>query len=398
MISTKQLTTKINTLLNEAASTEPFEFRIKAGTSKAHFYDRSGNTVTEYINGLLTTISGETTNTNTGIQLISETCLLQVIFAIPNNDSNGGVTQLSEDGTIDSTSQPTQAFDGAEEKIDKIREIINSVFVKNAQYTMTDDKNVSYIVSMVYQPATDGQRAIVQKLGLSYTLRAYVNFTIVEDGINTRQSSFSIDGVIIPFDSFTVTHAQTLDAYVPHTSSTGTAETIASQRSINFNFELPALGVNSVTNIILSDMLAGDLNTAHILGVYMPNSAATNAIKYFLVTISEDTASGAGMGNIGLHVSFVPIIQEYDFVSDPSTLYVRDFSNSGNNHQLTVYIPDGTVYYSFHSKSATATDKADVPCHVSVGLTDVGYSDSIYYSTKEILDELPAGDGGEGVR
>lgn len=385
MISTKQLTTKINTLLNEAASTEPFEFRIKAGTSKAHFYDRSGNTVTEYINGLLTTISGETTNTNTGIQLISETCLLQVIFAIPNNDSNGGVTQLSEDGTIDSTSQPTQAFDGAEEKIDKIREIINSVFVKNAQYTMTDDKNVSYIVSMVYQPATDGQRAIVQKLGLSYTLRAYVYYTIVEDGISTRQSSFSIDGILVPFESFTITAAQALDAYVRDNSAKGIAETIGSQKQLNFNFELPALGVNTITQIVLKNILSGDLNTAHILDVYIPNSGVT---KHYLVTISENTASGAGMGNIGLHVSFVPAIQEYDFLTDPTTLYVYDLT-AGADSSTTKEAPKGTVIYSFKTKTFITPVVPNNATTASIIL--LTGADCVYYSTKQLSDAVTPG-------
>ena len=89
MITQKQLSEQLQTALNAAVGLNSYNFKIFAGTGKFKPYSRHGNAINEHINGVLSVVSSETSNTKTGIEFSMLNTILQIIIPLKNAEKDG---------------------------------------------------------------------------------------------------------------------------------------------------------------------------------------------------------------------------------------------------------------------------------------------------------------------
>ena len=224
---------------------------------------------------------------------------------------------------------------------------------QNTYTPMTDKDNKSYVVSSVYSPLNDGERAQVQGIGLSYVFRTNIYYTIVQQGINSRAFDFMLDGIALPYEAISLLRSPILDNYVPSGSTDGTAESIGTQQAFSINVELPALNDN-ITRALFDFLLDGKINTAHILHCDLAGIKQ----KDFLVQISEVSATAQQTMNVGQKISFIPIIKEYDFVEIANNLYIYYFGNIESNAPISEV---AMTAFDFHTKTFYSKPSANYP-------------------------------------
>ena len=84
MLSFRALSNYIKSQIQEVVQLYGYEFHLVAGTGKYKPPKRNvaSNSVTEYINGRLAVISGETSTTQTGIEFSTKNTLFQIIMPL----------------------------------------------------------------------------------------------------------------------------------------------------------------------------------------------------------------------------------------------------------------------------------------------------------------------------
>lgn len=345
MLSFKALSNYIKGQIQEAVQRYGYEFHLVAGTGKYKPPKRNGasNSVTEYINGRLAVISGETSTTQTGIEFSTKNTLFQIIMPLDYDEDDGGITELN---TQTGATATTQQFQGNETKLNNIRDSINAVFARNTSTQITEG-NKTYTISIIYQPLQDGERAIVQKLGKSYVFNSYINFVIVESGIASRDAVFYLNGYALPYDVCTIAESNTADAYVL-ADGKAVAQTIGTQGTLGFTFQLPAL-VNNCVKMIISQALNGEVNVGYLLRCNMGNNGE-NGENAYLVTITSTEISSQMNLNVGITIAFAPLLPRYDLITPSNGLYVYDLTSQ--NTALSKTITGGFSLYDFKNRTA----------------------------------------------
>lgn len=369
MIKFKTLVSQIETYITSAASGKPYHFKLFSGTGKYKKSTRVNNVITPYINGVMSVISSETSNSQTGIEYATMTCLLQVAIPLINSEEDGSLEVIN----IDGTTSTSQQFKGNESRIDDVRSILDTVFAQNRSFSITENSK-TYNVSVVFQPAQDGERDITGDAGRIYTLNSYLFFSIVQSGVNTRDATFKIDGVVLPLESVNVERTPTFDSYVIGENSNGTAENLASQEAFSVKIQMPAYA-NNTTKSVLSFLLgANDLNTAHIVEVNIYSGVGN---KPYLMTISSETLSGVLTANMGHTLTCIPVVQEYEFLNfadSASGLYLHIYDLTSAPSVSISSWSSGNVAFDFETK--TFHSAAFTPSH--------GTASSFIISTAEI--------------
>lgn len=345
MLSFKALSNYIKNQIQEVVQLYGYEFHLVAGTGKYKPPKRNGasNSVTEYINGRLAVISGETSTTQTGIEFSTKNTLFQIIIPLGYDEDDGGITELN---TQTGATTTYQQFQGNETKLNNIRDSINAVFARNTSTQITEG-NKTYTISIIYQPLQDGERAIVQKLGKSYVFNSYINFVIVESGIASRDAVFYLNGYALPYDVCTIAESNTADAYVL-ADGKAVAQTIGTQGTLGFTFQLPAL-VNNCVKMIISQALNGDVNVGYLLRCNMGNNG-DNGENAYLVTITSTEISSQMNLNVGITIAFAPLLPRYDLITPSNGLYVYDLTSQ--NTALSQTITGGFSLYDFKNRTA----------------------------------------------
>lgn len=347
MLSFKALSNYIKNQIQEVVQRYGYEFHLVAGTGKYKPPKRNvaSNSVTEYINGRLAVISGETSTTQTGIEFSTKNTLFQIIMPLDYDEDDGGITELN---TQTGATTTIQAFQGNETKLNIIRDSINAVFARNTSTQITEG-NKTYTISIIYQPLQDGERAIVQKLGKSYVFNSYINFVIVESGIASRDAVFYLNGYALPYDVCTIAESNTADAYVL-ADGKAIAQTIGTQGTLGFTFQLPAL-VNNCVKMIISQALNGEVNVGYLLRCNIARSGMDgNGENAYLVTITSTEISSQMNLNVGITIAFAPLLPRYDLITPSNGLYVYDLTSQ--NTALSKTITGGFSLYDFKNRTA----------------------------------------------
>lgn len=337
MISLETLAKKIE----EKLTNTEFKFYITTDTGKLKRSERVGNEVINYVNGLMTSGMSEVTNLVSGsenkLTYATQTATLRFILSLSNEeedkfylDDGRIVNNVAEIGTA----KVVQTRFGNITKINNLRALLNNTFqgvVVEDMPEKDEQGNVlkTYSVTTVYQFVETGNREQNPLLGnsFSYTLNIYYSF--IENGLNTRSMVFYLDGVPIPYQSNTLERNSIMDANVYADTQDGTTESVATQSTLNISFELPAIANNTVTNTILSYVLDGELNQAHILKL-----ALNGEDKYYLVAISGSRLSGETIKNIGQSLTFVPVRKNYNLLKFSKNLWI--YSADSNNYSYFI--------------------------------------------------------------
>lgn len=317
MISLKTLTERLETKLNSNTANVHFHIIPDTGTRKKP--TRTANTITEYINGTFSLISSDKSNLVDGEVYATMSCRLRVIVRL-----KGGMSDEDEIIRNPDTQEILKVVEGNNTIIDRVRSVLSDAFSKNEQQTMTDTVDgttKTYLVSTLYQFVETGMREQVEGIGDSFTFSAYISYMFVENGINTYDVKYYLDGNLIPFQTNSVYRSPTMDNNVYSDTEDGTAKALATQSTFSVSFKLPALR-NSVTRLMFDWLFGGGINSLHILTVKQETWDGIFSEKSYIVTFGENDLTGESILNLGQTLTLIGFIDDYELVKIPDNYYI----------------------------------------------------------------------------
>lgn len=253
-----------------------------------------------------------------------------------------------------------QIIEGNNTYIERVRDALSNAFQRNEQSVMTENGK-NYLVCILYQFVETGIRDQQSPIGDCMSFTAYISYMLVENGLNTHDIVYTLDGKIIPFQTNTVYRTPTMDANVPANSANGAVKNLASQSIFSISFQLPALR-NEITRRMFEWLFGGELNVAHILGIKYPTfSGDTSQEKFYLMTYGENNASGETIKNVGQTLTLVECWNDYELVGIPSGYYVYYTSTAKTSIRFAadayyyIFTPDGIIGFAGATQSISKT-------------------------------------------
>ena len=353
MISIETIGKKLSQIINR--NLYGYEFKVFTDTGKYQKAEREYNQVKEVINCLLTAGLPELTNLTDGNIIATQNYRLELLLRLENFEESiedEGVELPGQEDAI------RKIFDGNIERISKVRDILSGVSQQNYQELMTDSEGKTFAVTTVYQFLQSGNRDQRPGVGNSFTFSMNIYAMFIENGVNTQDVKYYLDGNIIPFQAITSLQAPTLDGNVYANTTNGRTKVLASQTSLSFSFELPALD-NEVTRTITDFIFKPKLNLAHVLTVEKTNEET----KAYFVTLGETRQTGETIKNIGQSLTLLETVNEYELVEIPAKYYVYYLTPT----KTTISVV-GFAYFieedKFTSGGAFMVEPTFAPCYV----------------------------------
>lgn len=349
-----------------------FKFAITADTAEFNKSLRQNNDVIEKINGLLKEQSSEVSTLTSGEMVASLSCRLQVIFSLDGDENDIDVVDPDENNQI------VEVITGNQSKIKAIRQALVNAFQTNEQKPIVDN-GITYNVSIIHGLVETGDRTQSSIVGDSFTFSAYIYYFFVENGLNTNDVKYYLDGIQIPFQANTVYRTPTTDGNVYADTVNGEVRNIQMQSIFSVSFELPSLK-NNITKLVWNWIFGGGLNTAHILTVETPSFSVEDGkdYQYYLVMFGENKAIGETVKNIGQSISLVEAINDYDLLNFPSNMWIYRATNG--NTINSVNGDTRLMFYNlakmrggkYHSLMSKTTGDYIISSHQITGLSGGG--------------------------
>ena len=333
MIELSTLAQEIQSKLNSAQ--DLYEFNIIADTGKFKASKRDKNTVVEIVNGRLILNDSDVSSVSTGAIFSTQSCTLKIIMKMVQDEED----TFDANGKIYSYGNIT--------RIKSMRDILDGVFQENTAEEK-EINGVSYVISTVFSFAQTGGRTQDTKLGDCFVFSINIYYTFVKQGINARKAQFFLDGVEIPYQTFTMYRTPTMDGNVYSKTSNSATKNLASQSGFSVSFELPAL-LDDNTAKMFDYMFDGELNQAHLLRVKIKDT-----VKDYLVTFGENTLQGEIVLNLGQSMSLVECVDDYDLITFNNKLFIYD-----DNAQAYLFGANGGPIKAINGKASVFVDNAD---------------------------------------
>ncbi len=329
MIELKTLAKKLQDKLNGILS--GFNFHIVTDTGELRLPEREGNDVRQFVNGLLTSNGSEVTNLVTGdknnLIYATQSCTFRVILQLEDEEEDIYIKDLK--GNIVDT------IYGYKSKIASLRSTLNSAF-QGVYNENIEENGRTYSVTTVYNLVESGQREMVEHLGDSFIFYTYIYYSFIENGVNTRDMTFKLDGATIPYQSITVFRTPIMDGNVYANGKNGSTRNISSQSTLSLSFELPAVKGKTL-DAIINYILDGDLNQAHLL------KATINGVERdYLVAYGENKLMGETIKNVGMSLSLVECPDEYELIHFNSSYSIYQAKEDYND--VILFVGDSQVY------------------------------------------------------
>lgn len=318
MINLSVLAKELEKKLND--NEQGFKFKVFADTGNYLAPERNGNDIDEPINCVLRLVNSEVSNLvsgkpedKAGLMFATQTCSFSLVYSLkgrPNNlyilDNGKRVEELPEDMT---DIKVKETIEGYLNKLESLRYCLDSVFQGTEQKVLEDSDKKSYHVGITYQFGASGIREQQPGVGDSFTYQANVYYMFVENGINSRNVTFELDGIVFPYQRATINNTPTLDGNVYAMDTTPKVRNIASQKTFNASFFLPATS-DGVVEIFVNNTLCGEPNEAHILKLNF-NGKTT---KYLVIVGGVDFICET-VQNVGINVTLLESVNIYDLIT-----------------------------------------------------------------------------------
>lgn len=284
MIALSTFAAQIQQGLNAVGQKYNIKFAVfsDAGTYKKAFKSREKKE--KYTNGLLTAGSSSILPTQ-GLTIATQNASFEIVVALPNPSTDDEIIAAHR-AVLD------EYF-----KRYEVQAIEQPITDANGNAAVT-----TYSVGAVYSLASTGTGAVRDGIGTSITFDVYIEYGYIENGLNSNDCKFTLDGYPLPFRAVKITKSPQVqsDSY-SDSAGRGTSKNLSFARS--FDFVLPALsdktGIGSIVN---AELLENDLNKIHSLTVQMGTNAET---KTYSVVFGETTASLEGVDNVGNTVALI---------------------------------------------------------------------------------------------
>ena len=342
MLQIKDLAKHIENRLNSNSS--GFTFKIHTDTGEYISATRSQydyNTVIQIINGIATVTSVENSPTNDGTVISSMVVRCELV--IPMRDTEEDVYQLTEDN-------PDGEFieTGNINYITSLRSMLDNFAQEELFTTLEDDNGKTYTITAGFSYAESGTRAQRVRVADSLTYVIYGYYNIIENGENSKDYIFVLDGEKIPYRNVTFGRRPIAEADVYATTPKGVATSTSTASQLYISLEVPALS-NNFNKIVKNFVLNGESNTVHLLTVI-----ASDSINNYIVQFGDTSYTASGILNVGGTVSFVESVNDYELLELPENLlyaslptglpYELVFKQKNKPHNI--WVPNIGLYYT----------------------------------------------------
>lgn len=320
MISVNTLVTNLENLLN--SGTPGVTFRLFTDTGKYQEAERNYNSVTEYINGIASVTSSNTSNTNDGLEY--GTMTLRVEMLVRCKDTEEDVYQDEEVETDSGTEIQSQFVDyGNDSYIQTIRGYLDNVLGVQT-FSDIQEGSQTFNVSVGYGIVMSGIRSQNPHTGDSYTFIFYAYYNIIQSGENSRLYTIFVDGEQLPYSAMTLRRVPTQENNVYSASNDATARAINSNTLLGISLECPSI-ISEFSTVVKNYILNGEDNVAHILTLTL-----NNVSKNYIVIFGEADLTAQNILNVAQTLSFVETVESYGIISFPNTYNVYQYTGNNN--------------------------------------------------------------------
>ena len=277
----------LNTLkaeyIDQVLANSGLPFAIFTDTGDFEKATRNINSVTEYINGLLT-VSGSSREYAGDQEIVGISTELKFLVRI-DDDPNA---------------------DGSFDNIVNFRERLSQAFASvKPKFNVTED-NKTYTVVAAYNLPETGTRAQRPMVGDSLTYSCSVYFAYLSNAINATDVKITIDGEDVNFLAVGLARRPSIVANLFTDNENGESTVYAESSAFVIDLTMPAF-ITSMGGIV-SDYILGisDANTPHTVTLTYGNGSTLTRTMIF----GESTGSGKGIENLRYTISLLPYATE----------------------------------------------------------------------------------------
>lgn len=276
------------------------------------------NIVLEYINGIVTTVNSDVTTLNTELGVAVIELLFE--FAVPVRNPKGYT--MGENNT--DSNQPTYPL--------VVKSAVDNFFAQNRIYS-TNINGKSYTGGLKFEFLDTGTRNQQVGIGDNVSYSASITYFLVEDGINSSQIAFYIDGIRVPFENAIPNRATVKQSDVASDITNHISKSIVTSSAFAVDLNLPSTNT-TIGNYLVDWLLNGEPNVVHFLEIQWGTEREPS---FYLVTFSDVNGSVQDIKTAGHSLSIVEIKEAVDFMNFPETFGVfRVSSGLASNRTISI--------------------------------------------------------------
>lgn len=293
MIPLNAIKDDLQSRLNKAGT---LQFILHTHTGKfVRAVKASVNEIDRKINGLVTLTSSDVETVQTGIDVASMT--LKIDFVIRCKDDEDDVYDITVNGE-----QGDLLESGNVSYVNQVYNALNNFASK--QYTgLLKEGDTNYAIACSFDLVNDGVRDKRPTIGDSYTFTVFAYYNIVENGENSKDIEYFLDGYVIPYTSAKIGRQPIAESDVY--SGENVAKATSTATLIYCSLTAPSF-YGKFANYV-RDFVLGDSNDVHILTYRCATPSDMGYEDYFrsfFVVFGDSSLSAEGVANVGSVVSF----------------------------------------------------------------------------------------------
>ena len=397
MISIDAITNIIEEKLNNSPVNSDIVFKLHKDTGKYAKALSEINKRTEYVNGLIEVTNSVITPNNAGILVGEMTVRVEVVFACADTDPR---REIKTDGSI----MQGAFVEGNVSRVEHIRNIIDNnsqlQYVEdNFPDSVKDDNDnpvSTYLVTGAFSLAATGQRMNRPIIGDSMSFIFYAYFNIVQNGENSRNDIYWLDGELIPYAKATTDRKNISEADVYNGDFL--AKGTDNATTIQWSLVCPAF-VTAFNAAVKKYLIDGEMNVAHVLKIQYGDeygaAELTTQIRTYLVKFESVSRNSEGVLAVGKIIILSPIVDDYEMISFPetyTTYLAKDISGFNGKGKYRVKFNNRAIGIVANPLTTNSVQIFD-----TVGIYNNGSLSYFLSSEVELIDDYENILGGAGI-
>lgn len=294
MIPLNAIKDDLQSRLNKAGT---LQFILHTHTGKfVRAVKASVNEIDRKINGLVTLTSSDVETVQTGIDVASMT--LKIDFVIRCKDDEDDVYDITVNGE-----QGDLLESGNVSYVNQVYNALNDFASKQYTGLLQTEGNGNYAIACSFDLVNDGVRDKRPTIGDSYTFTVFAYYNIVENGENSKDIEYFLDGYVIPYTSAKIGRQPIAESDVYSGENVAKATSTATLMYCS----LTAPSFYGKFADYVRDFVLGDSNDVHILTYRCATPSPMgyeDYFKSFFVVFGDSSLSAEGVANVGSVVSF----------------------------------------------------------------------------------------------
>lgn len=294
MIPLNAIKDDLQSRLNKAGT---LQFILHTHTGKfVRAVKASVNEIDRKINGLVTLTSSDVETVQTGIDVASMT--LKIDFVIRCKDDEDDVYDITVNGE-----QGDLLESGNVSYVNQVYNALNDFASKQYTGLLQAEGNGNYAIACSFDLVNDGVRDKRPTIGDSYTFTVFAYYNIVENGENSKDIEYFLDGYVIPYTSAKIGRQPIAESDVYSGENVAKATSTATLMYCS----LTAPSFYGKFADYVRDFVLGVSNDVHILTYRCATPSPMGYEDYFrsfFVVFGDSSLSAEGVANVGSVVSF----------------------------------------------------------------------------------------------